>query len=305
MQTHFPQQPFTLGHADRLGIARGRLHRAVTDGVLRRVHRGVYVRSDIPDTIEQRAAATALVVAPTSVVTDRTAAWIHGVDVLTYAEHEVLPAVESCVLRTHSRTRRAGVDGRTRDLLPADVMKIGGLKLTTPLRTALDLGCCLERRDALGALDGFMRVHGITRQELGRGATRYYRRRGVVQLRSLIPLADPRAESIRESWTRLAIHDAGLPSPVPQHCVELDGMLLFRLDLAYPKHRIAIEYDGAEFHLRTEEQRLHDAERRTWLAANGWTVVVVRAGDFTGDALDNWLAEVRTALRSAYSNRRW
>jgi len=34
-------------------------------------------------------------------------------------------------------------------------------------------------------------------------------------------------------------------------------------------------------------------------------VIVVRIGDFTGDALDRWLDELRAALRPTYSNRRW
>jgi hypothetical protein len=32
---------------------------------------------------------------------------------------------------------------------------------------------------------------------------------------------------------------------------------------------------------------------------------VVRRGDFTGDALDRWLAELRRALAPSYTNRRW
>lgn len=267
--------------------------------------RGVYVRGDREDSIELRAAAAAKVIAPGSVVVDRTAAWIHGVDVFVHSEHEVLPPIESCVLRWRTRTRRAGVDGRTRDLTADDIMSIGGVRVTTPLRTALDLGCNLRRRDALAALDQLMQASGLTQEDLGQGALRYFRRRGVVQLRELIPLADPRSESARESWTRLEIIDAGLPIPEIQFWVDLDGVPTYRLDLAYPKHRIAVEYDGDEFHLRTEDQRRHDAERRTWLRDHGWTVIVVRNGDFTGAGLDRWIGEVRSALRSAYSNRRW
>jgi hypothetical protein len=136
-------------------------------------------------------------------------------------------------------------------------------------------------------------------------AVRYFRRRGVVQLRRLIPLADPRAESPRESWTRLEIHDAGLPAPVLQHWVDVDGVPTYRLDHAYPRHRTAVEYDGEEFHDRTEEQRRHDRERRDWLDGDGWTVVVVRKGDFGGGRSDRWLRELRRALRPTYVNRRW
>jgi very-short-patch-repair endonuclease len=77
------------------------------------------------------------------------------------------------------------------------------------------------------------------------------------------------------------------------------------LDLAYPRLRVVVEYDGEDFHDRTEEQRRHDAERRAWLEEHDWTVVVVKKGDFTGAGLDRWLGELRRALRPTYSNRRW
>jgi hypothetical protein len=300
-----PSAPFTTAQAPELGLSRKQLATSLRDELVRRVLHGVYLRSDQLDTVATRAACAALVIAPGSVVRDRTAAWIHGITVLTAAEQEVLPPLETCVARFHAPSDRTGVDGGTRDLAEHDVMRIQGLLVTTPLRTALDLGCNLRRRDALAALDQFMRHHGLTHQQLSVEAVRYFRRRGVVQLRQLIPRADPRAESPRESWTRLEIVDAGLPVPQLQFWIDIEGVPTYRLDLAYPWHRIAIEYDGEEFHDRTEEQRRHDAARRKWLKRHGWTVIVVRKGGFTGAELDRWLGELRAALRTTYSNRRW
>ena len=301
----FPTTPFTTAAARALEISGRQLTAAVREGLVRRVLNGVYLRADAPDTIECRAACAALVIAPGSVLRDRTAAWLHGIDVLTYPEHDVLPPLETCVARFRAPSNRCGVDGGTRDLRVEDVMVVHGVRVTTPLRTALDLGCNLHRRDALAALDQFMDAFGFTRRQYADEAMRYFRRRGVVQLRRLIPLADPRSESPRESWTRLEIIDAGLPAPELQHWIDIEGVPTYRLDLAYPRHRITIEYDGEEFHDRTEEQRQHDRERREWLERNGWTVVVVRKGDFAGAGLDRWLGELRQALRPTYSNRRW
>ena len=301
----FPCEPFTTADALSRGISEKALTAAVREGLVRRVLRGVYLRSDQPDTIETRAACAARVIAPGSVLRDRTAAWLHGVNVLTHREQELLPPLETCVGRFLAPSARVGVDGGTRDLAPCDVTIVRGVAVTTPLRTALDLGCNLRRREALAALDEFMRRFGLTRTQYATSAVRYFRRRGVVQLRQLIPIADGRAESPRESWMRLAVIDAGLPCPELQYWIEIDGVPTYRLDLAYPRHRIAIEYDGEEFHERTAEQKRHDAERRDWLERHGWTVVVVKRGDFTGAQLDRWIAELRAALRPAYSNRRW
>jgi hypothetical protein len=111
-----------------------------------------------------------------------------------------------------------------------------------------------------------------------------------------VAIADGRAESTGESWARLALHDAGIPAPTPQLWVERRGQRLFRLDLGWRHHRVAVEYDGEQFH-ETDEQRRHDLERRMWLRDHGWTVIVVRKDSFSDAALRAWLAEVRSALR--------
>ena len=83
---------------------------------------------------------------------------------------------------------------------------------------------------------------------------------------------------------------------------EIDGVPTYRLDFAYRRARVVVEYDGEEAH---EGREAEDEERRAWLRRHGWTVIVVRIGDFTGEALDRWLDELRSALATAYSNRRW
>ncbi len=293
-----PTTPFTAPMAHALGISRKRLDRLVRERDVRRVLRGVYVRADVPDTIHVRAAAASLVLSPFAVACDRTAAWLLGIDTLEYRELEILPPLEAYALRDHSRPRRNGCAGGTRDLRPQDVCEVGGVRLTTPLRTALDLACNLRRSAALAALDWFMRAYGLTTRQLERELVRYFRRRGVVQARELVPLADPAAESPGESWTRIEIVDRGLPVPQLQWWVVDGGRRLFRLDLAYPKHKVAIEYDGREFHA-DDERREHDRRRRTWLREHGWTVIVVTKDDFTPEAVDRWIQEIRDALRLA------
>jgi hypothetical protein len=300
-----PDRPFRTNDLASLGLTRRRLADALAEGSVRRVFTGVAVASRAADSIELRAAALALVLGPEHVVCDRTAAWLHGVDALLYQEHEILPAVEVCALRGNQPSGRAGVDGRSRDLAPQDIMIIGGVRVTTPIRTALDLGCQLRRREAYAALNAFARQHELRVETLRAAAQRFRRRRGVRQLRELLGLIDPRVESARESWTLLAIYDAGLPLPEPQVWIEIDGRPTYRLDLAYRLSKVCVEYDGFDFHERDAGQRAYDEERRDWLRHDGWIVIVVRRGDFTGDALERWLRELREALRPTYSNRRF
>ncbi|HJQ06925.1 MAG TPA: DUF559 domain-containing protein [Nocardioides sp.] len=304
MPSLITQRPFTVRQAEARGITRQQLHRMVTSRLVRRVLTGVYVAADVPASSELLLEALALVVPADHVITDRTAALVHGVEVFSPSERGAVPRIETCALRGRHPTQRPQTRSGTRTLLPVDVMNLGSLLVTTPHRTALDLGCHLRRRDAMAAMNALARLHELTPAMLALSLPRYRGRRGVVQLRQLIPLVDGRIESHRESWAWLELADAGLPRPEPQHWIEIDGIPTYRLDFAYPHQRVAVEYDGEDFHA-SDEQKLDDEDRRRWLRRNGWTVVVVRKGDFTGRRLDAWVREVRVALRDQSTNRRW
>lgn len=278
--------PFTQAEAEQLGLSRQALRSLVASGHVRRVLRGVYAVAQAPDTMQQRARAVALVVPPGSVVTDRTAAWIHGVDLLPRSALREPPPV-SCFRMLGTRLRRSGVASGTRGLLARDVVEICGVLVTSPVRTACDLGRLLWRFDAMAAIDAFLGV-GVDHGELDGEVPRFKGLRGVRQLRALVPLGDPRAEAPSESALRLHWHDAGLPWPEPQFWVyDAAGRPLYRLDIALPELRYAAEYDGAEFHT-SDADRAHDDDRRTWLRDVGhWTIDVFTQRDVygpTGDA---------------------
>ena len=298
----FPTAPFTMSTAKACGISPAKVRRAVRRRLLVRVLQGVYLRSDVELTTQMKMAAAALVISPHAVACDRTAAWLWGVSVFDYGELDTTPPLETYVLRGCNPTDRPEVRGGSRDLLPEDWVEIDGVKVTTPLRTALDLGCKLNRRPALAAMDALMRGHGFTHEAMHRLAVRFFRRRGVVQLRELIPLVDPRAESQAESWTRLELIDHGLPPPEAQYWIVIGGVPTYRLDLAYPRARVVVEYDGEEFH-STEEDREADERRREWLENHGWTVIVVTKESFSDAALATWIGEVRVALAEAQRPR--
>ena len=74
-----------------------------------------------------------------------------------------------------------------------DLTHVGGLTVTTPLRTAWDLGRLAHRDRAIGALDALLR-HGSVRagRARRRRAEASGRMRGVVQLRALAPCSRTR-----------------------------------------------------------------------------------------------------------------
>lgn len=299
LPTGLSARPFTQRQALAHDVPKRALRAMVEEGLVVRVLRGVYRSSTLDDTLEVRCQAAAMVMRPFGVLCDRTAAWLHGVDTFRAREFEAVPPIDTLVLRGHSRTRRPECRGGRRDLTPCDVIRIHGVLVTTPLRTALDLACALGARDALASLDGFMRTHGITHEEMTEQLPRYRRRRGVVQLRRLIPLATSLSESPGESWTRMAIVEAGLAAPEPQVWVcDAEGRPRYRLDLAYAWAKVAIEYDGREFHTLKNARR-NDERRRAWLRKHGWTVIVVTRDSFTFEAWMAWTMELSEALHAA------
>jgi hypothetical protein len=154
--------------------------------------------------------------------------------------------------------------------------------VTTPLRTALDLGRLLRRDHAIAALDALERTRRFSHDELLDGVQRFRGMRGVVQLRSLAPLADARAESPGESVLRLRWLDAGLPACRPQVEVRDDyGFVRAYVDLGAEHLRLGAEYDGRDFHT-SDADRARDRARRRWLAGRGWTIRVFTKEDVFG-----------------------
>lgn len=76
------------------------------------------------------------------------------------------------------------------------------------------------------------------------------------------------ADSPPETHLRLALMAAGLPEPVLQHPILVDGQLVTVLDLAYPEAKIALHYDGSP-HL-TPESLARDVARDNTLISLGW-----------------------------------
>jgi very-short-patch-repair endonuclease len=116
--------------------------------------------------------------------------------------------------------------------------------------------------------------------------------RGIVAARRAVELADPRAESRPESRLRVYLVLDDL-QPVPQYVVcDWQGVVVARVDLGFPKQRLAVEYDG-EWHGEWR-QISADRERLNRLQAAGWDVLFVTARQLRDPAAV--VASVRAAL---------
>lgn len=287
--------PFRTATALEAGATYPRLREWVSEGLLCHPVRGVYHSPLIPDTLSLRIQALRLIVPADCVVTDRTAGWLWGADmILAPGDHLATPAA-SVFCPPGKRLRNGLVASGERFLTPEDVAEVDGLQVTTALRTACDLGRLLHRSQALAALDSLMGLNGFSQADLCVEAGRFVGYRGVVQLRALSSIVDQDAKSPGESALRLHWLDAGLPRPRCQVPVPSPTGGTWWLDMGLERQRFAAEYDGEEFH--GEEHREHDEQRREWLRAqHGWVIVVLRRDNVFGRTQD-----ADRLLRAAYS----
>jgi very-short-patch-repair endonuclease len=253
-------------------------------GVLRQVVHGVFVDARAPDTPPTWLDALRLAVPSGAVVAGRSAAWVHGVDVRATGPPGA-PHVVECVAPASARlARRRGIRCRAGPL-DDDVDEVGGVRCTSPLRTAADLLSSLPRHVALAAVDAMAHQGLFTGYELRARLGRCGSGPGLRRARRLASQVDERTESFGESWTRLRIADARFPRPVAQVPLWRDGRVEFRIDLGYPALRIGVEYDGMQHHTSAVDRRDDEARRTRIRLEYGWTLLVVDRGDVLGRSL--------------------
>ncbi|MFC6019627.1 DUF559 domain-containing protein [Plantactinospora solaniradicis] len=271
-----PRQLAFLPFVGSRAVAEGLLTKAMLRGPSwHRLLPDVYVHVDGYRENDHRmwCDAAALVLPPGAAIGGLSAAYLWGVDLLprTGPVSVVLP--EAVRLRPRPQLTV------TRSTLSAqDVTTFAGLPVTTPVRTAFDLGRRPPRTSAVVAIDALFNRRLVKPAAL----SGYFVDRagwpGVALLREVLSLAEPESESPMETRLRLVLVDADLPAPTPQYDVyDAQGRFLGRVDLAYPRWRIALEYEGD--HHRDRQHFRRDVARLNALRAAGWIVLRFTADD--------------------------
>jgi hypothetical protein len=150
--------------------------------------------------------------------------------------------------RTAAKTagRAAGVvqhRGRLRD---GDVVEVGGVAVTSPARTILEVTTVASIEASLVTANAILHA-GLcsaddVRTRYEEGMDRWPHTLGT---NVVLHLMDHRIESVGESRTCYLMWRFGLPRPELQYEVrEASGELVGRLDFAFPEYGIWIEFDG-------------------------------------------------------------
>ncbi len=259
-------EPFVGSVAVAAGMPWGELQRNYT-----RIFRDVYVHADTDVTAVTRARAGWLWSGRNAIIAGLSAAAVHG-------SKWVNP--QSPVELIHdNRHRLAGLRVWGDRIDDDEIVRIDGMAVTTPTRTALDLACWHPRHAATAAVDALMRAAALQIADVESLTERQHGRRGIVTARKVLQSADAGAQSPQETYLRLQLLDDGLPPPQTQIPVRGDtGSVVAYLDMGWPDLMVAVEYDG-EQHRTSRSQYSWDVKRLELVQQRGWIVVRVLAGD--------------------------
>ncbi|WP_146070687.1 hypothetical protein [Cryobacterium sp. M91] len=182
-----------------------------------------------------------------------------------------------------------GVDGT--------MQRVYGFPVTSLIQTWIDLGPLLPRIELVAAADFLCsgRNPWHTPDELRAVAAALIGRRGCRALRKAAALARAAVDSPQETRTRLFLVDAGIPEPVVNfEILDARGVFVARVDLAWPRFKVCVEYEG-DGHRSNQRQFRVDITRRERVEDQKWRMVRITDDDLkTGG--QELLRRVRAAL---------
>lgn len=255
---------FTARQAVRAGISYKVLARLERDGVVIRLHRGVYGLVESSGTHQQIVAAC---VATGGVASHFTAARLWGFD----------RAPERPI---HLTVARSGRSSMRRNLVVhvtssrPQVVRCRSIPACSPARTVADLA-------AIGAPDGLvtsfvghlMATKAVDYDSLtARLAHASARVPGVLRARFLVRQLGGPLESVAEVELLGLLASWGVPAPVTQHAINPGGDRRYRADFAWPSCKLVLELDGFRYHSAPAAFE-RDRERHNALVAGGWRVL--------------------------------
>lgn len=166
-------------------------------------------------------------------------------------------------LKSHVTKRKRGVT------------KVRGIPTTDLLTTFQQLAGCLPLVDLVVLGDAIVRKYGVSPRRLLRACQRSTDHYAAAAARAAAYVRKG-VDSPMETRLRMLLVLAGLPEPVVDVRIMVDGVLKRRFDLCYPALRLVVEYDGRQ-HADNTKQWQRDLERREELDDDDYRILVVTA----------------------------
>jgi hypothetical protein len=277
------EQPFVGAEA----MARGALTRGQLRWRYTAIHPGVYLPNGAERTLLANTVAAWLWTGRRGIIAGRAAAALHGA-------RWVADSTPIEVIAEHTRPR-PGVIVREQRIAADEITVVAGLPVTTPARTALDLGRHLRRNAAVAHLDALAAAAGLAAEDVFLLLDRYRGARGIQSARTALALMDAGAQSRQETRLRLVLIDDGLPAPRTQIRVS-DGSGEAFIDMGYDEPLVGLDYEGAH-HSADRGQYVHDIGRAELIDRLGWHDIRVVA-----EHSDRFVLH---RVRQAFARRGW
>ena len=245
---------------------------AITNGLLKKHELRAHFRAEFPDvyvpkgvelTLRQRAVAGWLWSHREAVMAGLTASALHGA--------KWIDATDPVELVWQNARSPQGLRTFDTRLCTDEFGEYAGLLVTTPERTAFDLGRRGRLGEAVARLDALGHATGLSAEGVFAVAQAHRGARNLRQLEAALALFDAGAQSPKETWLRLLVIRAGYPRPRTQvKLLSPDGRRRYYLDMGWEDRMLALEYDG-EQHRNDPDVYADDIKRSEDIAELGWT----------------------------------
>lgn len=258
----------TRGQASQAGLTRDQILRRLASGRWLRLAPGVYRVNGAPPTWQHDVLAACLAGGLDAVASHLTAAALWGLAEPPAVPHITVPKGRS------GRSGLATVHWAA--LAGRDVTRIGPVPVTRVERTLLDCATVLAQPVLENVVDDAivreLAAPAAIRAAMERAARRPGRP-GTRALTAALAVWDHRIWPGSPAEARLLrqISEWGLTAPERQHKVKDDGgVVVARVDLAWPVDRVGLEYDSDRWH--TPRRWASDESRHAELARLGWQI---------------------------------
>jgi hypothetical protein len=163
--------------------------------------------------------------------------------------------------------------------LDGESQVIAGRSVTTPGRTAFDIGRGGALHSAVARLDALAAATGFRIEDVLQIARSHRHSPGLRQLEVALELVDAGAQSPRESYLRLLLIEAGFPRPQTQIPVlGADGIAVACIDLGWQEYMVGVEYEGGQ-HQIDRRRYVYDIHRLELVEERGWLIIRVVSED--------------------------
>lgn len=268
----------TVAQAVGCGLSAAIVHRRARDGGWMRLHPGVYLVGGHRLGDEARVLAAGMWAGDRAVVTAEAAAYWHRM-------LDRAPAVIEVTVPAGAKPRpQPGIRLRRRDLPWQDVIHTRGIRVAQKQLAVLETALSLP--DGSTFLDRALQKH-VRFPAFYRAYCRNMGGHGYAEAGRLISAAADRADSAAERLLVKLLREAGITGWVLDH-----PFGPYRIDLAFPSVKLAVEVDGWAWHVdpvrfRTDRRKGNAITRAAWdLLRFSWRNLDSRPDESVGEIVE-------------------